>query len=215
MTCTVCGQPLPKARSNQLTCSPKCRTRRYRQAQPRPLKGSGRFRQNLMIAQPAPFFKLQPDTTYEEVGKAIGVPEPQWDQTLALLNELWHLLEPIDIILMWQGEAGYTPTSEESNEELDIADVGTIVLQELGHFRQRLARLPEWRGPWSSLLARQLVELDQCLTELVDPSRQYVRQLFAQSSPYEVAYPPAMQAGLSALQMAVERSWFAIYDQVV
>lgn len=217
ITCTACGQPIPNARSNQLTCSAKCRTRRFRQNQPRPAKGSGRLRQSLMIAQPARFFPLKPDKTYGDLGKTIGVTPEQWDTTLDLLNELRGMLEPIETILLLEGDTGYTPPSNKVVEDpylVELIDMGELVLQELGDLRARLASLRAYRGGASVVLGRHLGELDRLMNELVGQGRQFARRVQVETAPYEVEYRPEFVANLVALQTGVEDCWFAVCDQV-
>ena len=216
MTCTVCGQPMPQARANQLTCSAKCRTKRYRLAQPRPLTGSGRLRQGLMLARPARFYLIKPDVVYE-LENSVGVSAHQWDATLQVLNQIWFLLEPIDIILMWQEETGYTPPNDEPVEDLylaDLGDVGAVVLQALGDFRKRLAELQEMRSPASRVIARHQGVLQDALMVLVGQGRQFARRVHALTEPYAVDFSADFMGALTGLQAAVEACWFAVYDQV-
>ena len=108
--CLSCGQPLPSGRGDMQTCSPRCRTRLYRQRRSTqlPPRGSSRLRQGLLLRKPLRFVKgTRPDPALYDYSRIVWASEAEWDDTLVLLNQLGKLPDQLDLLDNWSGEMGY------------------------------------------------------------------------------------------------------------
>ena len=206
---------MPHARSDQLTCSAKCRTRRYRAAKARPAKGSRPFRLALVLAQPKRFYWRRADDDSRYPSDWHEMPAEQWDQTMELLNRFYQLRDCILIMQGWQGDQGYnTPARpQEDDPYLDhLPDVAGAILQEVSNMRELAGMLQALRGEGSRYVGQHLGTLTKLTAELMGPIRQFVRSTAPHREPYEVVYSPELVEVLSRLEDWVEARWFEVYD---
>ena len=215
--CVVCGQAFPGGRADKLTCSPRCRTKRYRQAQQYQsvAQGPQTWYRQLVIAQPIAFWvppqdeaqPLSPDDNRHRVTQT------QWTPTLAVLNKVYFLWEQIQSIGRWQGQTGANEHGIAADER-EHNDVGQAILYQVMDLGRLESGLHIFRGQGGRWLAPHLPVLVRLRGELIDQARQWVAAHQALADPYVVIFDIRLQSTLATYQAELLQCWFAIFDNM-
>ena len=224
--CLVCNQPLlPNSRTDKLTWSHSCRTRRYRQRkdQTNPT-GSLPWRRQLHLTQPIYFFEVTPDSHPSHVALKPDtvlhpgyVPTCYWDSTLEAMNLLRKAHEELDFVLGWpDNKWGAHADPVTGDTVIDEQNVVGALQGHLDNLYGVFEKLAQLRGRVEHWLRSQQDEFGQGLMVLRKEIRRFAQGVehIPLNARYEIIYRPELVAVATSLYEHVGQWWFTLNDEV-
>jgi predicted nucleic acid-binding Zn ribbon protein len=212
--CMACGQDLGPVRVDKLTCSPRCRTKLYRQRQGvKPASNSSyHLRQTLRLVKPIRFATLPKPTSHwfnDDDGRRVWVEPAQWDHTLTLANLLDDLLEQLALLFGWTGQRGWS--RHQPSDDSSVSPICDIYVETIAELHAWLSTFQGHKASANRLLARHQASLADQLGTINRALREFVVDHQDRRDEYVIEF--AGHQAVNALHRDVSLWWFELVEQ--